>query len=222
MRGQGRGYLRAAVAATAVAALGVRGIVGLFGPDVDPLMRGANLATAAVLLSALAILVRATTATPADAMDARDPATALFAPATFTELARDALERGLSHGGRSAIAVVQAAEEGSVPLTEATARCVADAIRANVRPHDLAGRSTDDRFVVVLDRCERDEAAQVCARVLRTIHATSQRHISVACGIAVGPDDGEELAALVRSAARDIRLARPIGAALATSELRAG
>jgi diguanylate cyclase (GGDEF)-like protein len=84
---------------------------------------------------------------------------------------------------------------------------VAGAIRANVRPGDLAGRYGGDEFVMLLDRCEADEAKRVCARVLRSVVMLSLaagRQLTLSIGIAVSPDSGTDLRDLIASADRQL------------------
>jgi diguanylate cyclase (GGDEF)-like protein len=84
---------------------------------------------------------------------------------------------------------------------------VASAIRANVRPHDLTARYGGDEFVILLDRCEAEEAKQVCARVLRSVvmlTLAAGRQLTLSCGIAVSPGHGTDLRDLIANADKQL------------------
>ena len=120
----------------------------------------------------------------------------LFETSAFEELAADRLDRSLAKGGRVAVAVFDLGERA----TEASLRLIASAIVENVRPSDLAARTSPTTFVALLDRCEREEAKQVCGRILRSL-TTAAIDGRLSCGIAVASTDGSSLAALIARAA---------------------
>ena len=129
----------------------------------------------------------------------RDPVTGLFDPVAFSELASDRLERG-TRSGSAAVAVFQLDlidERGDAGVGSAVAR----AIRDSIRPADLATQTSATTFVALLDRCDREEAKQVCSRIMRSVMRLSALG-SLCCGIAVAPTEGSSLDQLVASAMR--------------------
>jgi GGDEF domain-containing protein len=130
----------------------------------------------------------------------RDSSTGLFDPVAFNELASDRLERGATHGGRAAIAVLQL-DLVDARMVERSIGTVAAAVRESIRPSDLATRTSPTTFIALLDRCDREEAKAVCSRIMRSVMRMEALG-SLCCGIAVAPSDGSSLDELVASAMR--------------------
>jgi len=192
--------LRIALVALAVTVIAIRAAVGPDGSE-----RIWDVATGASLFAALFFFGRVDgPRVTRTVSEIRDAVTSLFSRSAFDELALDALERGARNGGCSSILFIQSPLERS---TDRTARTIAGAIRATVRPHDIASRYSDTSYVVLLDRCQRDEAKQVASRILRAI-AASTEPVAVACGIAVAPEDGSDLAGLIQAARKQMRAPR--------------
>lgn len=129
-----------------------------------------------------------------------DPETGLFDPVAFTELASDRLLRQLDRGC-AAVAVFQLDVLGERATDGSIGTGVARAIRASIRPSDLATQTSATTFVAFLDRCDREEAKHVCSRIMRSV-VRLDAPASLVCGIAVGPTDGSGLDELVASAMR--------------------
>lgn len=143
----------------------------------------------------------------------RDGLTGLYDLRAFSALAGERLERALESGGHCAVAILDL--DGFKGLNDTLGhqagdrmlQLVASAIRANVRPHDLTGRYGGDEFVILLDRCEAEEAKRVCARVLRSVVMLSLaagRQITLSCGISVSPGHGTDLRDLIASADKQL------------------
>lgn len=139
----------------------------------------------------------------------RDGLTGLYDLRAFSELAHDHLERASENGGHCAVAIMDV--DGFKALNDSLGhqagdrmlQLVASAIRANVRPGDVAGRYGGDEFVMLLDRCEADEAKRVCNRVLRSVVMLSLaagRQITLSIGISVSPQNGTDLRDLIANA----------------------
>jgi diguanylate cyclase (GGDEF)-like protein len=139
----------------------------------------------------------------------RDHLTGLHNVRAFAAASRERLTRISANGGRAAVAILDLDEFKAINDThghqmgDRILQLVGGAIRANIRPHDLAARYGGDEFVLLLDRCEAEEAKQVCTRILRSVvmlsHAAG-RQVSLSCGIAIAPDSGTELRDLIARA----------------------
>lgn len=139
----------------------------------------------------------------------RDGLTGLYDLRAFSALATDRLERTVENGGKCAVAILDL--DGFKDLNDSLGhqagdrmlQLVASAIRANVRPHDITGRYGGDEFVILLDRCEADEAKRVCTRILRSVVMLSLaagRQLTLSCGVSVAPDHGTHLRDLIANA----------------------
>lgn len=143
----------------------------------------------------------------------RDGLTGLYDMRAFSVLAAERLARVADNGGHAAVAILDL--DGFKQLNDTLGhqagdrmlQIVASAIRANLRPHDLAGRYGGDEFVVLLDRCEAEEAKRVFARVLRSVVMLSLaagRQLTLSCGLAVAPGSGTDLRDLIANADRQL------------------
>lgn len=88
-------------------------------------------------------------------------------------------------------------------------RQVATAIRENIRHSDFCARYAGDEFVVVLSRCQRDEADARAFQVQSAIDAMItearpglQLRAAISIGVAVSPEDGESYEELLAAADR--------------------
>lgn len=83
---------------------------------------------------------------------------------------------------------------------------LADALRASAREQDVLARIGGDEFVVVAgnlpDAALAGEVAQRIRRDLDGLQAPDGRPVRVSLGVAVAPDDGDHLDALLRAADR--------------------
>ncbi len=89
---------------------------------------------------------------------------------------------------------------------DAFLRCVADALRASVRPRDTVARFGGDEFVVVLERYRsRGNLSLICDKILAQVSApvvvAGQKVTATpSIGVAMFPGDGEDPAELLRHA----------------------
>ena len=101
--------------------------------------------------------------------------------------------------------------DGESDLAAATVR----ELRAAVREHDLVARLARDEFVVVLQVCEEGRALVVAARLLADLERVAARGRAdewrAAAGVAVYPDDAEDVADLLRAASVALGRARAAG-----------
>lgn len=187
----------------------------LAGPTMQAWSNAAEVATTALLSVAFIFLYGADRTGINKLQEAaeRDGLTGLYDLRAFTELATDRLERTSENGGRCAVAILDV--DGFKSLNDTLGhqagdrmlQIIASAIRANVRPHDLTARYGGDEFVVLLDRCEADEAKRVCARILRSVVMLSLaagRQITLSCGISVSPEHGTDLRDLIANADKQL------------------
>ena len=183
----------------------------LAGPGLSGLSRIAEVATTALLSVGLVFLYGADRE-DIDRMREEaqhDHLTSLFNLRAFNALAADRLERTVENGGHCAVAILDL--DGFKEVNDSLGhqagdrmlQIVASAIRANLRPHDLAARYGGDEFVLLLDRCESDEAERVCRRILRSVVMLSLaagRQLTLSCGVAVAPPNGVDLRDLIHHA----------------------
>jgi diguanylate cyclase (GGDEF)-like protein len=148
----------------------------------------------------------------ADAAD-HDHLTGLLNRRAFGILAADRLDRVLEHSGHCSIAIVDLDGFKAVNDTlghqagDRLLQLVGSAIRANVRPSDISARYGGDEFVLLLDRCEADEARRICERIRRSVVMLSLaagRQITLSCGIAVAPEEGTDLRDLIHHADKQL------------------
>jgi diguanylate cyclase (GGDEF)-like protein len=148
----------------------------------------------------------------ADAAD-HDHLTGLLNRRAFGILAGERLGRVIEHMGHCAIAIVDL--DGFKAVNDSLGHQAGDrmlqfvgsAIRANVRPSDIAARYGGDEFVLLLDRCESDEAKRICERIRRSVMMLSLaagRQITLSCGIAVAPEGGTDLRDLIHNADKQL------------------
>jgi diguanylate cyclase (GGDEF)-like protein len=80
---------------------------------------------------------------------------------------------------------------------------VADALRLNCRAVDTAGRYGGDEFVLILPETGKDAASEVAHRICETIATQGEPpHITASVGLAVYPQEGESMSAILASADR--------------------
>jgi diguanylate cyclase (GGDEF)-like protein len=80
---------------------------------------------------------------------------------------------------------------------------VADALRLNSRTIDTAGRYGGDEFALILPETEKDAAREVARRICEAIARGEELpRITSKVGVAVYPQDGDSVAAMVASADR--------------------
>lgn len=187
----------------------------LAGPSMAGHSRLAEVATTALLSVAFIFLYGA----DRDGIDRmknaaeHDHLTGLFNVRTFNALAGDRLERAIANGGRCAVAILDL--DGFKEVNDLLGhqagdrmlQLVGSAIRANVRPHDIAARYGGDEFVILLDRCERDEAKRICDRIRRSVvmlSVAAGRQITLSCGLSGAPANGTDLSDLVHHADKQL------------------
>lgn len=192
-----------------------RAAFDLAGPTMEDWSRIADVATTGLLSVAFIFLYGADREGINKLQEAaeRDGLTNLYDLRAFTQLASDHLERAAENGGRCAVAIMDV--DGFKSLNDTLGhqagdrmlQLVASAIRANVRPGDVAGRYGGDEFIILLDRCDTDEAKRVCSRVLRSVVMLSLaagRQVTLSIGISVSPDNGTDLRDLIANADRQL------------------
>jgi diguanylate cyclase (GGDEF)-like protein len=199
----------------AAVTLAARAGFDIAGPGMESFARIADVATTALLSVAFIFLYGADREGIDRLQEAaeRDGLTGLYDLRAFSTLAFERLDRARENGGHCAVAILDV--DGFKSLNDSLGhqagdrmlQLVASAIRANVRPHDLTGRYGGDEFVILLDRCEAEEAKQVCARVLRSVvmlTLAAGRQLTLSCGIAVSPGHGTDLRDLIANADRQL------------------
>lgn len=187
----------------------------LAGPAMSDLSRAAEVATTALLSVAFIFLYGADREGIDRIKDAaeRDGLTNLLNVRTFTALAEDRLDRTIENGGHCAVAIIDL--DGFKEINDTLGhqagdrmlQLVGNAIRANLRPHDLAARYGGDEFVILLDRCDAEEAQRVGNRILRSVvmlSLASGRQLTLSCGVAVAPLDGSDLRDLIHHADKEL------------------
>ncbi|MGH2500697.1 MAG: GGDEF domain-containing protein [Candidatus Limnocylindria bacterium] len=139
----------------------------------------------------------------------RDPMTGLHNFPTFRRLAAEALGRTHEHRGHLALAILDLDGFKAVndslghPAGDNVLQLVATAIRSNLRGYDLSARYGGDEFILLLDRCDADEARRIVQRVklsVAALTAASGSLVSFSAGIASFPDHGVDVDRLIRSA----------------------
>lgn len=186
-------------------------MLGMGGASMAGASSLVELATVALLTVAFAFLYGADRVGIGRIQDAadRDPLTGLYNRRAFSLLAEERLLRSVEHGGHSAVAILDL--DGFKALNDAQGhqagdrglQLVASAIRANVRPSDVAARYGGDEFIVLFDRCEAAEAETICARLLRSVVLLSLaagRQLTFSCGVSIAPADGRDLRDLIATA----------------------
>ena len=187
----------------------------LAGPAMSDLSRMAEVATTALLSVAFVFLYGADREGIDRIQDAaeRDALTNLFRRTAFEMIAKERLERTVLNDGHAAVAILDLDGFKKVNDTlghqagDRVLQLAATAIRANLRPHDIAARWGGDEFVILLDRCQIDEAARVCDRIVRSIGMLSLANgaqVTFSCGLAVAPDHGTDLRDLVHRADEEL------------------
>ena len=89
---------------------------------------------------------------------------------------------------------------------DALLQSVAGRLTANVRRTDTVSRQGGDEFVILLSEVRRrDDLAMAAAKIMAAINAPhhvagQELHVTASLGIAVYPDDGEEVETLIRHA----------------------
>ncbi len=85
---------------------------------------------------------------------------------------------------------------------------VADMLRRRIRVHDIAGRLAGDEFILLFPNTDRDQAETILSRLER-IEATGSgqpgdRAVRLSWGLAMWPDDGDAVDALMAAADRQL------------------
>jgi diguanylate cyclase (GGDEF)-like protein/putative nucleotidyltransferase with HDIG domain len=100
-------------------------------------------------------------------------------------------------------------DEHGHQIGDLTLRRVAAAIRENIRHSDFCARYAGDEFVVVLTKCQREEAEQRALELQAAIDATDiearpglRLKPGISIGVAVSPEDGETYDGLLATADR--------------------
>lgn len=199
----------------AAVALLAHAMLDMGGPGAAQGSRLVELATTALLTTAFVFLYGADRAGIRRIQDAadRDPLTGLYNRRAFSILAGDQLQGTVAHAGSCALAVLDL--DGFKALNDTYGhqagdqglQLVASAVRANLRPHDVAGRYGGDEFIILLDRCEAEEAQRICARLLRSVvllSVAAGRQLTFSCGVSTAPDDGHDLRDLIAAADRQL------------------
>jgi len=145
----------------------------------------------------------------------RSELASLYDAHLFTVLGLPRFQAARDNGSRCAIVVmsVDTWSRYDAPLVQdpqAPLEGVAKAIRQNIRANDIAARYGDDEFVIFLDRCDRLEAQRIVGRLSDSVFdlQTGAGRLSLSAGIAVAPECGAEMHALIQRAdgvLRDIR-----------------
>jgi len=87
----------------------------------------------------------------------------------------------------------------------------ADVLRVDCRAIDTAARYGGDEFVVILPETTAVEAKLVASRIRRRLAADSlEPRLSASIGVAVYPEDGETIEALLRTADRELYGMKPV------------
>ena len=140
---------------------------------------------------------------------AHDTLTGLLHMRSFKEEARQRIKRSLEHHGHCAIAVLDVDGFKGVndtqghPAGDRVLKAVANAIKANLRAADIAGRYGGDEFLLLLDRCDRAEARRIAQRIRWSVEVLTNAaggQVSLSCGIAISPDSGTDIDVLIHRA----------------------
>lgn len=151
------------------------------------------------------------------ALAEHDELSGLLRHGAFRERADEALEAARSQGQPCAILLVDVDK-----LTEINERfghhsgdralaAVAAGLRRAVRATDLCGRFGGDRYAVLMPGCGRPAAELMAGRIRHHVYSATQdfdyamHRLSVSTGVAVQPDDGQDLRRLLRSANRALQ-----------------
>ncbi len=141
-----------------------------------------------------------------------DAATGLPNGRAFEVLAERELHNGSRYGGLMALLVLDVAERsGTGPRAPAATgdgalALLADALRSGARRGDVAARYGESEFVLLMVQCGRSGAVTALARLN---HRLAQAGVPCSAGIAVFPNDGEELRALLDAARAAARAKAP-------------
>jgi diguanylate cyclase (GGDEF)-like protein len=136
----------------------------------------------------------------------RDATTGLLNRRAFREVASDRLA---TSAAPSALAVLDldgfklVNDSQGHPAGDKILELVASAIRANLRPSDVAARYGGDEFVVLLEGCGLDEARRIMQRIraiVATVTSASGMSVTVSVGLASSRGVADELDELIRAA----------------------
>lgn len=137
---------------------------------------------------------------------AEDTLTGLLNLRSFKAEAGERVIRTVENRGRCAVAILDLDGFKGVndtyghPAGDRVLQAVATAIRANLRAADIAGRYGGDEFVILFDRCERAEARRIAERIRWSVEVLTNAaggRVSLSCGIAICPDSGVGIDALI-------------------------
>ncbi len=92
------------------------------------------------------------------------------------------------------------------PIGDQVLASVGAALRANLRPHDFAGRYGGEEFLILLPDTSVDEALQIAGQIHHLVNQiivpAIDLHVTVSIGIAVYPDHAKDVESLQRGADR--------------------
>lgn len=151
------------------------------------------------------------------ALAQHDELSGLLRHGAFRERADEVLEAARAQGQPCAILLVDVDN-----LTEINERfghdsgdralaAVAAGLRRAVRATDLCGRFGGDRYAVLMPGCGRPAAEIMAGRIRHQVYSATQdfdyamHRLSVSTGLAVQPDDGQDLRRLLRTANRALQ-----------------
>lgn len=139
----------------------------------------------------------------------QDMLTGLLNLRSFKKEAGERVTRTLEHQGHCAVAIFDLDGFKGVndthghPAGDRVLGAVATAIRASLRPADIAGRYGGDEFVIFLDRCDRVEARRIAERIRWSVEVLTNAaggQVSLSCGVAICPDSGTDIDTLIHRA----------------------
>ena len=140
---------------------------------------------------------------------AQDALTGLLNLRSFKANASERVARTVERGGHCAIAIFDVDGFKGVndsqghPAGDRVLGAVANAIRANLRTSDIAGRYGGDEFVILLDRTDRAEARRIVQRMRWSVEVLTNAAgglVSLSCGIAICPESGTDIDVLIHRA----------------------
>lgn len=140
---------------------------------------------------------------------AEDGLTGLLNLRSFKAEARGRVARTVERGGHCAIAIFdldgfkRVNDTQGHPAGDRVLGAVANAIRANLRASDIAGRYGGDEFVILLDRADRAEARRIVQRMrwsVELLTSAAGGKVSLSCGIAICPESGTDVGVLIHRA----------------------
>ncbi len=155
--------------------------------------------------------------------DARDPLTGLYQRRSFAISAHRLFARALRHRRPSSLLMLDCDGLGAinaahgVPTGDQVLRRISESILGELRVGDVAGRCSEDQFIVLLPETPLAAAVGVAERI-RASAAAGLAHVdglplgaSASLGCAASPEDGHSLDELAARAERALRRAKQEG-----------